>query len=232
MQPAHRGRGIGEALLSGSRALAVERGCGRFEWSVLDWNERRDPLLPAHGRDGHARLAHLPHRRRGAGGVRATLIAMAGAARAVDRYDAIHAGLPLVGAGATSTSPRPAAGAGRGHAGRHRDPLGARGRAHGDRITYGELQRDANRLAHALRSLGVQRGDRVAIVMPQRFETAVAHIALHQLGAVAMPLSMLFGPDALEYRLQHSEAARGDRRRERASATCCGARRCARGWTR
>jgi acetyl-CoA synthetase len=46
----------------------------------------------------------------------------------------------------------------------------------------------------------------VAIVLPQRFETAVAHIAIYQLGAVAMPLSMLFGPDALEYRLNHSEA--------------------------
>ena len=72
--------------------------------------------------------------------------------------------------------------------------------------TYAELQRDANRLAHALRGLGVQRGDRVAVVMPQRFETAVTHIALYQLGAVAMPLSMLFGPDALEYRINHSEA--------------------------
>jgi acetyl-CoA synthetase len=72
--------------------------------------------------------------------------------------------------------------------------------------TYAELQRDANRLAHALRRLGVQRGDRVAVVMPQRFETAVAHVALYQLGAVAMPLSMLFGLDALEYRINHSEA--------------------------
>jgi acetyl-CoA synthetase len=42
--------------------------------------------------------------------------------------------------------------------------------------------------------------------MPQRIETAVAHIALYQMGAVAMPLSMLFGPEALEYRLQDSEA--------------------------
>ena len=58
------------------------------------------------------------------------------------------------------------------------------------------------------------RGDRVAIVMPQRFETAVAHIALYRLGAVAMPLSMLFGPDALEYRINDSEATRRDRRRE------------------
>ncbi len=72
--------------------------------------------------------------------------------------------------------------------------------------TYADLQRDANRLARALARVGVGRGDRVAIVMPQRFETAVAHMALYQLGAVAMPLSMLFGPDALEYRLNHGEA--------------------------
>ena len=72
--------------------------------------------------------------------------------------------------------------------------------------TYGELQQEANRLANALKRLGVQRGDRIAIVMPQRFETAVANIACFQLGAIAMPLSMLFGPDALEYRLDNSEA--------------------------
>jgi acetyl-CoA synthetase len=74
------------------------------------------------------------------------------------------------------------------------------------RFTYADLQHNANRLARALGRLGVQRGDRVAVVMPQRFETAVAHIAAYQLGAVAMPLSMLFGPEALEYRLNHSEA--------------------------
>ena len=72
--------------------------------------------------------------------------------------------------------------------------------------TYRELQREANRLSNALAQLGVVRGDRVAIVMPQRFETAVAHVALYQLGAIAMPLSMLFGPEALEYRLNDSAA--------------------------
>ena len=72
--------------------------------------------------------------------------------------------------------------------------------------TYAALQADANRLSNALRALGVQRADRVAIVLPQRPETAVAHIAIYQLGAVAMPLSLLFGPDALEYRLQDSGA--------------------------
>jgi GNAT superfamily N-acetyltransferase len=40
IQPAHRGNGLGKALLEHLAALAVERGCGRFEWCVLDWNER------------------------------------------------------------------------------------------------------------------------------------------------------------------------------------------------
>ena len=73
-------------------------------------------------------------------------------------------------------------------------------------LSYGQLQAQADRLSHALVRLGVQRGSRVAIVMPQRPETAVAHIAVYQLGAVAMPLSMLFGPEALAYRLQDSGA--------------------------
>ncbi|HET9977088.1 MAG TPA: GNAT family N-acetyltransferase [Burkholderiaceae bacterium] len=40
VQPAERGSGLGRALLEHLARLAVERGCGRFEWSVLDWNER------------------------------------------------------------------------------------------------------------------------------------------------------------------------------------------------
>ncbi|HZT61706.1 MAG TPA: AMP-binding protein [Burkholderiales bacterium] len=73
-------------------------------------------------------------------------------------------------------------------------------------LGFAELQQQANRLSNALVALGVGRGDRVAIILPQRPETAVAHIACYQMGAVAMPLSILFGPEALEYRLQDSEA--------------------------
>jgi acetyl-CoA synthetase len=72
--------------------------------------------------------------------------------------------------------------------------------------TYAALAADANRLSNALAALGVKAGDRVAIVLPQRAETAIAHLAVYQLGAVATPLSILFGPDALEYRLQDSAA--------------------------
>ena len=73
--------------------------------------------------------------------------------------------------------------------------------------TYWDLQQAANRLSNALAALGVKRGERVAIILPQRPETAIAYIAVFQLGAVALPLSHLFGPDALEYRMEHAEAS-------------------------
>jgi acetyl-CoA synthetase len=73
--------------------------------------------------------------------------------------------------------------------------------------TFAQLQTAANLLSTHLVALGVQKGDRVAIVMPQRFETAVAYVAVLQMGAVAMPLSMLFGPEALAFRVADSGAA-------------------------
>ncbi len=74
------------------------------------------------------------------------------------------------------------------------------------RFTYRDLDTAARRLAACLEARGVRRGDRVAIVMPQRFETAVSHMACQRLGAIAMPLSILFGSDALAFRLQDSQA--------------------------
>jgi acetyl-CoA synthetase len=69
-------------------------------------------------------------------------------------------------------------------------------------FSFWDIQQAANRLSNALRALGVQRGDRVAILLPQRPETVIAHIAVYQMGSIAVPLSHLFGPDALEYRLR------------------------------
>ncbi len=85
----------------------------------------------------------------------------------------------------------------------HADGPGLQPRSH----SYAELQQQANRLSNALARLGVVRGDRVAIVLPQRFETAVAYMAVLQMGAVAMPLSTLFGPEALAFRLNDSATA-------------------------
>ncbi|HSQ82850.1 MAG TPA: AMP-binding protein [Casimicrobiaceae bacterium] len=72
--------------------------------------------------------------------------------------------------------------------------------------TFWDLQQQANRLSNALRAMGVGRGDRIALILPQRPETIVTHLAGYQLGAVIVPLSFLFGPEALEYRLQNSGA--------------------------
>ncbi|MEP7209158.1 MAG: AMP-binding protein [Casimicrobiaceae bacterium] len=71
--------------------------------------------------------------------------------------------------------------------------------------TFWDLQREANRLSNALAARGVGRGDSCAIVLPQRPETVIAHLAVYQLGAVTVPLSFLFGPEALQYRLDNAE---------------------------
>ena len=73
--------------------------------------------------------------------------------------------------------------------------------------SFWDIQQAANRLSNALAALGVKRGERVAIILPQRPETAIAYMAVFQMGAIALPLSHLFGPDALEYRMQHAEAS-------------------------
>jgi acetyl-CoA synthetase len=76
----------------------------------------------------------------------------------------------------------------------------------GETITYEELAGRTNRLANYLADRGVERGDRVGVNAPQRPETVVAHLACWKLGAVSVPLSTLFGPDAIEYRLDDAGA--------------------------
>lgn len=73
--------------------------------------------------------------------------------------------------------------------------------------TFGELSSTSSRLAAGLAGLGVHAGDRVAVLLPQRFETGVAHLAAYKLGAMAVPLSTLFGPEALGHRLHDAEPA-------------------------
>jgi len=75
-----------------------------------------------------------------------------------------------------------------------------------DRVGYGWLKETSNRLANALRACGVKRGDRVAILLPQTPEVAAIHVAIYKLAAIALPLAVLFGVDAIKYRLQNSGA--------------------------
>lgn len=72
--------------------------------------------------------------------------------------------------------------------------------------TYGQLRRYADQLAAYLASKDIDSGDRVAVSGAQKVESLVAHLATWKLGAVSVPLSLLFGPDGLKYRLEDSGA--------------------------
>ncbi len=74
------------------------------------------------------------------------------------------------------------------------------------RVTFEELAERSRRLANALAAHGVAPGDRVGILLPQCPEAVVAHLAAYRMGAIALPLFTLFGPEALEYRLNDSGA--------------------------
>ncbi|MFN3340094.1 MAG: AMP-binding protein [Dietzia sp.] len=72
--------------------------------------------------------------------------------------------------------------------------------------TFGELGARARRLITFLRERGVGEGDRVAVMCAQSAETAVAHVAAYLMGAIAVPLSVKFGPEAALFRMGDSGA--------------------------
>ena len=75
-----------------------------------------------------------------------------------------------------------------------------------DRYTFAELDALSSRLARGLLALGVEPGQPVAVHTGQRPETAIAHLAIHKLGAVVMTLSQLYGPDTVAHCLDDSGA--------------------------
>ncbi len=75
-----------------------------------------------------------------------------------------------------------------------------------EKWTYRELKKASDRFANALTGLGVERGDRVAVLLSQTPALPVAHIAAYKLGAIVVPLFALFGEDALRFRLADSGA--------------------------
>jgi acetyl-CoA synthetase len=81
------------------------------------------------------------------------------------------------------------------------DPQGRK-----QKYTFRSLRDISNRLANTLKANNIERTDRVGILLSQRPETLISHIAIYKLGAVAVQLLTLFGPDAIEYRLEDSQA--------------------------
>lgn len=75
-----------------------------------------------------------------------------------------------------------------------------------ERVSYGALREASDRFALALKRLGIRKGDRVAILLPQSPAVVIAHLAVAKLGAISLPLAVLFGPDALSFRLRDSGA--------------------------
>src|ERR1700760_1347598 len=73
-------------------------------------------------------------------------------------------------------------------------------------LTYREFSGEVDRLARALRKIGIGKGDVVAIYMPNLPETFAAFFAILKIGAIAMPLFSGFGPAPIKSRLNHGEA--------------------------
>lgn len=93
-------------------------------------------------------------------------------------------------------------------------------------LTYGDFAARSSAFAGGLAAHDVNPGERVAILLPQGFEAAIAHAAIYKLGAIALPLALLFGVEALAYRLKDAGAAAvvtnrfGYERLGRSAASC------------
>lgn len=73
-------------------------------------------------------------------------------------------------------------------------------------LSFDALNAMTNRLANLIVAQGIRPGDRIAILLSQRPEAAAAHLACQKIGAIAVPLFVLFQSDALRYRLNDSGA--------------------------
>ena len=74
------------------------------------------------------------------------------------------------------------------------------------RVQWGELQELSNRFANVLRGLGVEKGDRVAMLLPPTPETAAAFFGTWKCGAILLSMSVLYGDDGIRHRVSDSQA--------------------------
>ncbi len=73
-------------------------------------------------------------------------------------------------------------------------------------MSYLDLERDKNRMAHVFQSLGIEKGDRVILLIPKSLFFVVAHLALQKIGAIAVPLNPGFKKSELAYLFQDAGA--------------------------
>src|SRR4051794_5953508 len=73
-------------------------------------------------------------------------------------------------------------------------------------VLWGELQAQSNRFANVLRGLGVEKGDRVAMLLPPTPETAAAFFGTWKCGAILLSMSVLYGNDGIRHRVSDSQA--------------------------
>jgi acetyl-CoA synthetase len=73
------------------------------------------------------------------------------------------------------------------------------------RVSWGELQDNSNRFANVLQKHGVQKGDRVAMLLPATPETAAAFFGTWKAGAVLLSMSILYGDEGIRHRLSDSQ---------------------------
>jgi acetyl-CoA synthetase len=74
------------------------------------------------------------------------------------------------------------------------------------KLTFGDIRDMSNAIANVLTGAGVERGDRVAVLLPSLPETAAAFIAVYKLGGILLSLSQLYGDDSIAHRLVDSGA--------------------------
>ncbi|UFW71393.1 class I adenylate-forming enzyme family protein [Bradyrhizobium sp. WU425] len=75
-----------------------------------------------------------------------------------------------------------------------------------ERATYAEIDRASNKYAHALRSFGVQKADRIGVMLPNRIEFSILWFAIAKLGAVMVPIDMRYTSREIEYVLNDAQA--------------------------
>src|SRR4051794_35981551 len=73
-------------------------------------------------------------------------------------------------------------------------------------VRWGELQELSNRFANVLRARGIERGDRVAVVLPPTPETAAVFFGTWKVGGILLSMSVLYGDEGIAHRLRDSQA--------------------------